>query len=143
MKVMFVCTANTCRSPMAEGLFRKMLKEKGIDGVEVTSGGIFAVGEARSKHTVRVLSDLECNNIEDLSRAVMPEDMAECDRIYCMTEEHRNCLVEAFPQYTDKVEVLGDGIFDPFNGSLDLYRQCRDDILRALAKVLEWVEANV
>lgn len=142
MKILFVCTGNTCRSPIAEGLFKKMLKTKGIEGVEVTSAGLFAVGEAISKNAHKALLEVECDDVEQYSRSVTPMDVAESDRIYCMTENHRDCLIRGFPQFAHKIEVLGDGIFDPFNGSLEIYRLCRDEIKSKLEKVLEWVEAN-
>ncbi|WP_027415226.1 low molecular weight protein arginine phosphatase [Aneurinibacillus terranovensis] len=105
MRILFVCTGNTCRSPMAEKLLQKMANDKGLD-IEVQSAGLFASqGFAASDHAVRVLrkKGIECTHA---SQPVTPELLEWADIILTMTESHRHTLWQKYPQYENKVYTL-------------------------------------
>ena len=131
MKVLFICTGNTCRSPMAEGY----LKSKGIPNLEVESFGIYADGSAVSKNSSEAMAEIGIDISEHLSRP-LDRSVLKADKIYCMSESHRTALL-SLGISEEKVFVLSGGIPDPFGGDIEAYRICRDSIIKAIDMLLE------
>lgn len=135
-RVLFVCTGNTCRSPMAEMLFRKLaaqrlacrdweLRERGID---VFSAGV-AAGEnsPASPEAVHVMREHGLDLSQHLSQRVTREMIRKSTLVLALTERHRRALVDFCPEQSSSILLLGrDGfdIQDPIGGSLDEYREC-------------------
>jgi len=130
MKILFVCTGNICRSPMAEALLRQLLKQREVEGVEVASAGTAAAtGEGASEGGYLV--GLECG-LDMSSHKAQPlteELVREADLILCMSPHHvaRAKMLGA----GDKVHLLGEfagraaeeaEVPDPFGGDLEDYR---------------------
>lgn len=124
MKVLFVCTGNTCRSPMAEGY----LKSLNLPFVEVISRGLAADGSPVSQKAHKVMTEKGIT-LKEKSDVVSIEDIKAADKIIVMSSSHREVLR---PYAKQKVQILGDGIFDPFGLGLEEYRLCRDEIILAL-----------
>lgn len=133
MKIVFVCTGNTCRSPMAEGLARQIFGT----GIEVESMGLAAWGgEEASFQAVTVMEEKGIDLSSHRARPIIPEVLAEADWIIPMTGSHEAQLKLAFPQYIPKIKPLGawskDGsqkdIQDPWGGSVEIYRDCARQI---------------
>lgn len=105
MRVLFVCTGNTCRSPMAEGLFRRLAREAGLD-VEVKSAGIAAVpGSNFAKHAQTVLKERKAD-FEGSSTSLTPELLAWADVVLVMTAGHKQALLSRSPEHIDKIHLL-------------------------------------
>lgn len=126
MNIIFVCTGNTCRSPMAE----YYLKSKNLDSVDVISRG-FSSGDTANKNSISVMREVGIDISNHVSNYIAPDDIKKADAIFCMTESHKQMLLlsGATP---DKLYVLGNGISDPFGCDTDTYRKCRDDIFKAI-----------
>ena len=139
INVLFVCTGNTCRSPMAEAL----LKSRNLDGVEVRSAGIYAMqGQGASLHAKNVLEQANiCQNHS--SRLISEADMEWATYILTMTSSHKAALESLYPAHKGKVYTLkgftegedGD-IYDPFGGSREQYEETfreLDEMIQLLA----------
>lgn len=131
MNIIFVCTGNTCRSPMAE----YYLKSKNLDGVNVTSRG-FSGGDGANKNSVEVMNEVGIDIQNHISSYITPIDIQNADAIFCMTESHKQMLMLSGAEQ-NKLHVLGGGIPDPFGFDVDTYRTCRDDIFKAIDNLID------
>ncbi len=103
--ILFVCTGNTCRSPMAEGFMRKLAKERGIS-VDVRSAGVAAVdGMSMSRHAEAVLRD---HQIQDqITSSSLTADLLNwADLVLTLTGSHKQHVLARFPSAAGKVYTL-------------------------------------
>jgi protein-tyrosine phosphatase len=131
--ILFVCSGNTCRSPMAEALAKKMLAEKlgvGEDelekkGIVVLSAGSFAMpGSRATPQAVDALREVGADLSRHRSRPLSVELIHQADRIFTMSRSHAGAVVSLVPSAAGKTSTLDpDGdIEDPIGGDLALYR---------------------
>jgi protein-tyrosine-phosphatase len=148
--ILFVCTGNLCRSPMAEGLLRQRLAEKELSQHKVASTGIWAVdGKPASENAVLAMKERGIDISDHIAHTITAEDVAEADLILCMSREHQQMIHNTWPQYDWKVFRLSEmvkkrkDVRDPYRGSLEEYRACADIISdyidRGLERILELV----
>ena len=147
MRILFVCTGNTCRSPMAEAI----LKSKAIDGVEVKSAGVFAMnGSPASAHARIVLGE---NNIPEAHRSTMltQAEMSWATFVFTMTEGHKATVISQYPDASNKTFTLkefaennagGKDIVDPYGGSIELYRKTFNDLHSTIEKIIARIESE-
>lgn len=127
-RVLFVCTGNTCRSPMAEAI----LRSKGIPQLEVRSAGIYAAnGQAASQFAREVLAEEDIRH-QHQSKQISSEDVEWATYILTMTESHAEAIQNFFPEYSNKVSTLkefvgasgqSNDVLDPYGGSKMDYRK--------------------
>ncbi|GLX70107.1 low molecular weight protein arginine phosphatase [Paenibacillus glycanilyticus] len=104
-RILFVCTGNTCRSPMAEAMLRAMAKQQGIP-LEVRSAGVSTIdGLPISTHALSTLRGKSVNH-QGSSRALSGEAVAWADLILTMTASHKRGLLNYFPEAVDKAFTL-------------------------------------
>ena len=141
----FVCTGNTCRSPMAQA----MLNHYGAPhGIFAFSRGIAAApGAPISDNAVAALENAgipsEGRNDYRAHRAMQfaKEDFEHCDGVFAISPSHAQALMFAFPEYAGKIRVLGD-ISDPFGGDVERYCDCLCDIKEGIASLFPYIFEN-
>ena len=146
-RILFVCTGNICRSPMAEGMMRELVK--GRTDVVVLSAGVSAPrGSSASRSAVDALSELGIDLASFRSQPVTGELLEQCTHVFTMTREHRRLLDLLFPEQGSKIRLVGEFIRgggdvpDPIGQGLTTYKRCRDAIKSALAQILDFVDQS-
>lgn len=137
--IVFVCTGNICRSPMAEYLFRTHIVSR--PEFSVCSAGVMAgYGTPASRFAVKAMNELGVDVSPHRSQPVTPDLVADAELLVVMTTGHRESLLERYPQAAEKIVLLKsfdpsathEDVMDPIGLSLDVYRHVRDDIAGAL-----------
>lgn len=149
-RVLFVCTGNICRSPMAEGLFVHMVKSRG--DFEVESAGISAMGgDKASQHTQDVLKKEKIDLSRFRSQGIDREMVTRATHIFCMTHGHRAAIEMLFPLAAEKTylvcefcpdeDLMGEDVPDPIGCGRRAYEETMNTLKRALPSVLAFIDA--
>ncbi len=128
-KYLFVCTGNTCRSPMAEAVFNRLYKNEERIAV---SAGMSPGGHPLSANAKSALETIGISDFNHISAMVTFEDMAEAECVVGMTYSHAQRLMMCFPEFASKIVALPIDIEDPYGGDIDVYKLCLGQICEAL-----------
>jgi glycine hydroxymethyltransferase len=149
--VLFVCTGNVCRSPMAEGMFRRAVQGRG--GFRALSAGLGAVeGQPPSAHAIQAVKELQIDISSLRSHMLTPELVQQADYIFGMTHSHVDTVTLLYPHAAEKTFLLREfdetldtfekDISDPIGGSYEVYLTCRDQIEQGIVSLLRFIEQN-
>ncbi|MEM6821947.1 MAG: low molecular weight protein arginine phosphatase [Verrucomicrobiota bacterium] len=147
--IVFVCTGNICRSPMAEGLLKHRIE--GQENVSVQSAGLAAgTGLPPSEHAVSVMNELGIDITNQASQPLTEKLIREADLLFVMTYGHLDSMLMHFPEASEKTFLVRQFITDtklsnfevsdPIGQSINIYRRCRDEIAEAMDSVLEQIK---
>jgi glycine hydroxymethyltransferase len=147
--ILFVCTGNVCRSPMAEGILRHALRGRG--DYRIVSAGLGAAeGQPPSPYAVQALRELGIDISALRSRMLTAEMVREADYILGMTHSHIDTVMILFPYAAEKTFLLREfdetldtfekDISDPIGGSYEVYLNCRDQIEQGIASLMRFIE---
>jgi protein-tyrosine phosphatase len=146
--IVFLCTGNTCRSPMAEGLCKKLLAERlGCTPEELPARGFFVLsaglaammGGGAAPEAVEVARELGADLSGHRSRPLTPNLVAQADDLIAMTRDHVRALAARFPRQGPRPRLLsaeGQDLPDPIGCDEPVYRECAQQIVRDLERLL-------
>ena len=149
MKILFVCTGNTCRSCMAEALAGKLLEDRfGTGGnIRVSSAGLAAApGEPASPFAIEAVAWKGADMSDHRAVRLTPEKVLEADLILTMTRGHRDDVNNMFPGHKERVFTLADfagygsEVPDPLGHALETYRECAHKLEEMIKRVLDKLE---
>lgn len=146
-KILFVCSGNICRSPMAEGYLRFAIPPKYKNSVEISSAGTLNIENSPpSLEAVEVMKEKGVSINGHKSRGLTKALVDGADLILTMSLEHYEEIKKKFNPPKGKLQLLGDfesespcqenSIMDPIGQDIGVYRECRDMIIRSIDKIL-------
>lgn len=145
--ILFVCTGNTCRSPMAEALFN-MMAPKGTMWRAASAGLAAQYGHPASPEVLHVLAEVDAALTNHCSRCVTDAMLRDAYAVIAMTPPQAEQLARRSPSVQDRLFLLrafdpdapqAAAVDDPFCGTLDDYRRCRDIIRKALPGLITYL----
>lgn len=148
-RVLFVCTGNTCRSPLAEALFRDLVKDRA--DYEVGSAGVAAApGMPASKHTTAILKEKGLHREDFGSRMLEAAMLKAATHVFAMSAHHITAIEDEFPEHAGKIylvsefaaddAVRGKDVSDPFGQGRAAYDETLRDLEKMLPSLLAYID---
>ena len=133
--LLFVCTGNTCRSPMAEAICKRLLADRvgcavgelETRGYVVLSAGLSAMpGSRATSEAVETVREMGASLESHASRLLTPALVLQSDWVVVMTRDHHDAILEVHPEAADRLLLLdphGSDVIDPYGSSREIYRK--------------------
>lgn len=148
MKIMFICTGNICRSAMAEGIMKKMIKETNLD-VQVYSCGIYAqTGDGATYNAQEAVKEYDVDIKDHKATNIRESNIENMDLILCATNAHKINVEYLYPNLKGKIYTMKEyakldnngqdmDIKDPWGYDMNVYQNCAKEIEECNEKIIE------
>lgn len=153
MRIIFVCTGNICRSPMAMAYLRKkVLDNKLEDKIEVVSAGTNAIdGDKATVYAIQVMENRGVDLSSHRATNIRNIGIESADYIIAMTIEHKDKIIQNYPTVKYKVYLLKEylpntsylNVDDPWGLDLNVYEHCSNEIVDCVDNLYEELVKNV
>ncbi len=147
-RIIFICTGNICRSPMAHYYMQSRIKElKKENEYLIDSCGTYAsTGEKATNNAIRAIKEYNVDLTSHRAKNIRDVDIENYDLILCLTIAHKRAVLSMFPKLKGKVYTLKEyvqtdnkyiDIDDPWGLDIDVYKDCAKDIVQNVDKLLD------
>lgn len=137
--IMIVCTANICRSPVAEAILKDRLKKQGYDDWTVVSAGTWAYpGQRAADMSIRLMAEQGLDILNHTSQVVSDPLLSSMDLVLCMEIGHAEALRVEFPAQREKIHLLSEmsgkhySVPDPFGGPEAGYERMVEEVAKLI-----------
>lgn len=138
-RLLFVCTGNICRSPMAQFISEKIGREAGVEVTAASAGVSAETGWGMEPGAVKALAARGLKDLTHAAQQLSDALMEEADEVYALTRAHRDIIVSRHPEFAAKTAVLREAaglkdadVADPYGRSDATYEDCARRIEEAL-----------
>lgn len=138
--MIFVCTGNTCRSPMAAALYNDMKKSCNA----ISRGIAVFKNTPASQYAVEAMKELKIDISNHVSTQIVPDDIAFANLLLVMGESHKRILINASPEHEGKIFTIYEyakgikrDVKDPFGGSMEEYTACRNELKELIEELIK------
>ncbi|OJU14451.1 MAG: hypothetical protein BGN88_14420 [Clostridiales bacterium 43-6] len=140
MKILFVCTGNTCRSPMAEAIAKKLVKDQSLLDYSIESAGVAAFeGQPAARNAIEAMKELGIDISGHTAKCMVDTVTVDTDYFVPMTAEQKLVLL-SLGIAEEKILDFDRPIPDPYGGSRETYRACRDILMEEIKKIVDKIE---
>ena len=137
---MFICSGNTCRSPLAEGLFKKYLNDNNINDIEVGSAGVGVFpGDEVSINSILVAGSRGIDISSHRARNINPEHIMTTDLFFCMSDSHKQVLL----RHCDESKIVVLNVADPYGRPLEIYEECAKQLESKFPEIIEKINNSI